>query len=191
MTTVVLLHSALGLTQHVHDWADALRADGHHVETPDLFGGETFRDVDPAVAFVDGAGGSISFVDAAIAQIRDLDGPVVYAGFSLGACVAQLLALRRADAVGAVLVSGLIEPRWLDGPAWPSGVPGQLHRTEGDEWCTADEAAALVESADGELEEHVYPGDAHLFAFEGWREYDSEASHRLYEHLTDFLAAVD
>ncbi|WP_159450212.1 dienelactone hydrolase family protein [Demequina sp. NBRC 110056] len=191
MATIVLLHSALGLTSHVHAWADALREDGHVVETPDMFGGETFHDLDTAVAFADGQGGPPAFVHAVASQIRDMDGPVVYAGFSFGACVAQLLALHRDDAAAAVLVSGLITPEWIDGPAWPTGVPGQLHRTTGDEWCTADEAAALVAVSDGALEDVTYDGDAHLFAFEGWHEYDAEASHRLYERMTDFLASLD
>ncbi|WP_084039136.1 dienelactone hydrolase family protein [Demequina sp. NBRC 110053] len=191
MATIVLLHSALGLTSHVHAWAEALRDDGHVVETPDLFGGETFHDLQSGVAFADGHGGPPVFVEPAIAQIRDIDGPVVYAGFSLGACVAQLLALRRDDAAAAILVSGLISPEWLESEAWPPGVPGQLHRTESDEWCTTEEAEALIAASGGELVDFVYPGDAHLFAFEGWSEYDSEASHQLFEHVTDFLATLE
>lgn len=191
MATIVLLHSALGLTRHVHDWADALRGDGHAVETPDMFGGETFADLDSAVTFADGEGGPPAFVRPVIAQIRDIDGPVVYAGFSLGACVAQLLAMRREHAAGAVLMSGLIAPAWLDGEQWPEGLPAQLHRAAGDEWISDDEAAALLAFTGGACEEFVYPGDGHLFGFEGWQDYDDEASHRMYEHVSDFLGGLD
>lgn len=191
MTTVVLLHSALGLTRHVHDWADALRSDGHHVETPDMFGGETFHDLDTAVTFADGEGGPPAFTRPVIAQIRDIDGPVVYAGFSLGAGVAQLLAMRREDAAGAVLMSGLVSPAWLEGEEWPAGLPAQLHRAAQDEWVTDDEAAALVAFTGGACEEFVYPGDGHLFGFEGWPDYDDEASHRMFEHVSDFLGGLD
>jgi dienelactone hydrolase len=191
MATIVLLHSALGLTQHVHDWADALRGDGHAVETPDMFGGETFLDLDSAVTFADGEGGPSAFVRPVIAQIRDIDGPVVYAGFSLGACVAQLLAMRREHAAGAVLMSGLIAPAWLDGEQWPEGLPAQLHRAAGDAWVSDDEAAALVAFTGGACEEFVYSGGGHLFGFEGWQDYDDEASHRMYEHVSDFVGALD
>jgi dienelactone hydrolase len=191
MATVILLHSALGLTRHVHDWADALRSEGHHVETPDLFGGQTFGDPDTAVTFADGEGGPPAFVNAALAQIRDTDGPVVYAGFSFGACVAQLLAMRRDDAAGLVMISGLIAPHWLDGEEWPAGLPAQLHRTAGDEWVSEEEAQALLAFAGGDCEDFVYPGDGHLFAFEGWPEYDADSSHRLYERVNDFLGTID
>jgi dienelactone hydrolase len=43
MAEVVLFHHALGLTPGVVAFADALRATGHTVHTPDLFGGRTFE----------------------------------------------------------------------------------------------------------------------------------------------------
>ena len=190
MATVVLLHSALGLTRHVHDWADALRGDGHRVETPDMFGGETFHDLETAVTFADGEGGPPAFVRPVVAQIRDLEGPVVYAGFSLGACVAQLLAMRREHAAGLVMVSGLIAPAWLDGEQWPAGLPAQLHRAAGDEWVSAADARAVLELAGGSCEEFVYPARGHLFCFEGLADYDDEASHRAFEHMSDLLGAI-
>ncbi|WP_284328279.1 hypothetical protein [Demequina litorisediminis] len=56
MATVILLHSALGLTSQVRDWAESLETEGHTVHTPDLFAGRTFTDVDSAVDFADGEG---------------------------------------------------------------------------------------------------------------------------------------
>lgn len=191
MATIVLLHSALGLTQHIHDWADALRGDGHHVETPDMFGGETFADLDSGVTFADGEGGPPAFTRAVTAQVRDIDGPVVYAGFSLGACVAQLLAMRRDHAAGAVLMSGLIAPAWLDGEQWPAGLPAQLHRAAEDEWVPEDEVEALLDFTAGACEDFIYPGDGHLFGFEGLAEFDDDSSHRMFERLSDFAGGLD
>ncbi|MFN3866514.1 MAG: dienelactone hydrolase family protein [Demequina sp.] len=191
MATVVLLHSALGLTHHVHEWADALRADGHHVVAPDMFGGETFLDTDPAVAFVDAQGGPPAFVDAVIAQTVDLDGPRVYAGFSLGAAVAEILALTRPDATGLIVMHGAISPAWIGVDTWPPGLRAQLHNASQDPWLEPEEDAAFLTLAGGACETFVYEGDGHLFAFEGWREYDAEAAHLMHERVADFLASLD
>ncbi|PKQ27303.1 MAG: dienelactone hydrolase [Actinobacteria bacterium HGW-Actinobacteria-4] len=190
MTQVVLLHSALGLTQHVLDWAEALREDGHTVVTPDLFGGEVFGDLDAGVEKVDGEGFA-SFVAVARGQVAGLDGPRVYAGFSLGGGVAEVLALQDPQAVGLVVVTGAVSPAWFDITAWPAGLAAQLHAANGDPWLEPDENAALVALADGACEEFEYSTDGHLFAFEGWHEYDEDASHLLFERVSDFLAALD
>jgi len=191
MATVILLHSALGLTRHVHDWADALRADGHAVETPDMFGGETFHDLDAAVAFVDSEGGPPTFVHAVASQIHDVDGPVVFAGFSLGGGVAEILALTRADASGLVVMHGTLSPAWFGIDSWSPGLRAQHHYMADDPWVEREEREAFAALAGDALEEFVYPGDGHLFAFEGWHEYDAEAAHRLYERFTEFVSELD
>lgn len=48
MTDVILFHHAHGLTEGVGQFADQLRAAGHHVAVPDLYDGATFE------SFVDG-----------------------------------------------------------------------------------------------------------------------------------------
>ena len=118
MAQVVLIHSALGLTDHVGDWAYMLRADGHHVVTPDLFGGRTFTDLDAAVEFVDAEGGPPAFLAQAVAQSARLKGRRVYAGFSLGGAVAEVMALTRDDAAGWSSCTEQCRPR---GSASPNG----------------------------------------------------------------------
>jgi len=59
MATVVLFHSALGLRPAVHDFADALRAAGHEVHTPDYYDGETFDTVEDGVVKRDALGMAI------------------------------------------------------------------------------------------------------------------------------------
>ena len=191
MATVVLLHSALGLTQPVLDWADALREDGHVVVTPDLFNGETFTDIDAGVAKVDTTGGPPAFVDVAIHQSRGIPGPRVYAGFSLGAAVAEILALTRDDAVGLVVMHGAMSPAWFGATAWPDGLRAQLHIAADDPWADADDDAAFLALAGDHCETFVYPGDGHLFAFEGRGEYDADAAEAMFERVTDFLAEFD
>lgn len=191
MATVVLLHSALGLTHHVREWADSLRADGHHVVVPDMFGGETFHDTDTAVAFVDAEGGPPAFVSTVLSQTIDLDGPRIYAGFSLGGAVAEILALTRPESVGLIVMHGAMSPAWFGVEAWPDNLRAQLHYAADDPWVEADENEAFLALAGDQCETFIYEGDGHLFGFEGWEEYDADAAHEMHEHVTDFLAELD
>ncbi len=191
MAQIVLIHSALGLTDHVHDWADMFRADGHDVVTPDLFGGRTFDDLDTAVDFVDTEGGPPAFVPQAVAQASRLKGPRVYAGFSLGGAVAEVLALTRDDAAGLVIMHGAMSPAWIGVTEWPNGLRAQLHYARNDAWVEPEENAAFLALAAGACEEFVYEGDGHLFAFEGWSEYDQNSAEQMFERVGDFLAEFD
>jgi dienelactone hydrolase len=47
---VIVFHHALGLTDPVRRFAEALRNDGHTVHTPDLYGGRTFETIDAGMA---------------------------------------------------------------------------------------------------------------------------------------------
>ena len=51
MAEVVVFHHVQGLTDGVRAFADELRADGHTVHTPDMFGGRTFPTIDDGIAF--------------------------------------------------------------------------------------------------------------------------------------------
>lgn len=190
MANIVLLHSALGLTRHVQDWATTLRGDGHTVVTPDLFDGLTFTDLDDGVAHVDSEGMG-AWVSKARTLTAGLSGPRVYAGFSLGGAVAEVLALTDPDAEGLIVMHGAIAPAWFDIDAWPADLAAQLHYARDDEWADPDDNAAFMALAGDACEEFVYPGSGHLFGFEGWREYDSEASHLMFERVGDFLAQFD
>lgn len=190
MTTVVLLHSALGLTRHVRDWSEAISGDGHVVLTPDLFGGVTFADLDTAVDHVDSAGME-HWVAVAREAVRTVRGPRVYAGFSLGGAVAEALALTDPDASGLVVMHGAVNPAWFGVAAWPGGLEAQLHYAASDPWVDPDENAAFMALAGEACQQFVYPGAGHLFGFEGWHEYDDEASHRMFEAVTEFVEELD
>ena len=56
MASIVLFHSALGLTAGVKELAAELARDGHDVQTPDLFDGETFLTVEDGVKKRDALG---------------------------------------------------------------------------------------------------------------------------------------
>ena len=195
MATVVLIHSALGLTSHVKAWADALREDGHDVIAPDLFDGRTFADVDEAVAFTDELGLG-HWVRVAAEATAGVTGPRVYAGFSLGGAVAEVLALTQPEASGLVLMHAAVSPAWFEIERWPAGLTAQLHYAALDPWMEEPETSALLELAAASgaadaIEVFEYEGARHLFAFEGYREYHEEAAHELFERVTDYLAGLD
>ena len=191
MAEVVLFHHVQGLTPGVVAFADDLRAAGHTVHTPDLFGGRTFTTIDDGMAFAhDASAGDVdSMADAAVG---DLPGALVYAGFSFGVMPAQRLAQTRPGARGALLVDACVSltADWSFGQ-WPTGVPVQIHGMDHDPIFTGDgdlEAAReLVEIVGPEAELFTYPGDQHLFADRSLPSYDAEAAALLTQRVLNFL----
>ncbi|MGF1428099.1 dienelactone hydrolase family protein [Kitasatospora sp. LaBMicrA B282] len=189
MTEVVLFHHAQGLTPGVIAFADALRAAGHTVHTPDLFDGRTFATVEAGVDHARQLGfGEV--VERGVRAAEGLPAEVVYGGFSLGVLPAQQLAQTRAGARGALLFEAVV-PVTEFGEAWPAEVPVQLHAAAHDPYFTEDlEAAkALVgEAAAAEL--FLYPGDRHLFTDSSLASFDPDATRLVTRRVLDFLAAL-
>jgi len=190
VTEVVLFHHIQGLTTGIVAFADRLRAGGHTVHTPDLFGGRTFGSIAEGQAFVEEAG-----MDELRAQGRaqadDLPGALVYAGFSFGVVVAQELAQTRPGAKGALLCYSCVPTEYFGG--WPAGVPVQVHGMDADpifvDEGDLDAARALVAEAGGaaEAELFLYPGDDHYFADSSLPSYDEKATELLLERALAFL----
>jgi dienelactone hydrolase len=91
MAEVLLFHHAQGLTPGIRAFADDLRADGHIVHTPDLFGGRIFPSIEEGLAYIE----KIGFDDLRKCGVRIADClpfDLVYAGFSFGVLPAQQLA---------------------------------------------------------------------------------------------------
>ena len=189
MAEVLLFHHAQGLTTGVLAFADDLRADGHVVHTPDLYDGKTFTDLDEGVGHAREVGfGTIAERGRAVAE--GLPQQLVYAGFSLGAMPAQMLAQTRPDAKGALLFSGAV-PASEFGDSWPRGVPLQIHMMEADEWAQEDLPAARELVAENDRAElFLYPGDRHLFADNSLPDYDEGAARLLLERVLAFLRLV-
>lgn len=194
MVTVVLFHHVRGLTPGVQAFADALRAGGHEVRTPDLFDGQLPATLAEGVALADRLGDEL---DARVERVvGELPAAVVYAGFSLGAGIAQRLAQTRPGALGALLYEAClpVTGEWAVGP-WPAGVPVQIHGMDGDAFFAGEgdlEAArGLVAAAGPRLAElFTYPGDRHLFTDSSLASYDDEATGRVLERSADFLARL-
>jgi dienelactone hydrolase len=191
MAEVLLFHHVLGLTPGVTAFADRLRAVGHAVHTPDLFGGRTFGTIDEGVTYADEIGfGRI--IERGVAAADDRPAALVYAGFSMGVLPAQKLAQTRLGARGALLFESCVPAsEFADG--WPAGVPVQIHGMDADRFFVGegdiDAARSLVAEAAAttRAELFTYPGDAHLFADESLPSYDPESAALLTRRVLDFL----
>ena len=107
MAEVLLFHHVLGQTPGFHEFADALRAAGHTVHTPDLFDGRTFASIAEGVDHAN-AIGFATVVERGVAAADGLPAALVYAGFSLGVMPAQRLAQTRPGARGALLLEACV-----------------------------------------------------------------------------------
>jgi dienelactone hydrolase len=187
MAEVVLFHHAQGQTAGFLAFADALRAAGHTVHAPDLYEGRTFPTLDAGVAHAKQVGFDTLGERGRLAA-ESLPNEVVYAGFSLGAMPAQMLAQTRPGARGALLFHAAFPTSEFGGP-WPQGVPLQIHMMEADEWVQEgdlDAARELNRTIDG-AELFLYPGGRHLFADNSLPDYDERAAALLMQRVLAFL----
>ncbi|WP_377639545.1 dienelactone hydrolase family protein [Oryzobacter terrae] len=191
MAEVVLFHHVQGLTPGVHALADAFRAAGHTVHTPDFLDGATYGSIEEGFAAVKAKG--FQARDAWAQEVAaGLPAEVVYAGISLGVMSAQRLAQTRPGARGAILLEACVPPSEFGGP-WPGGVPVQVHGMEQDPFFGLEgdlEAARDLVAAvdDGEL--FVYPGDVHLFTDSSLPSSDPQATALVVERALGLLARV-
>ena len=190
MTELVLFHHAQGLTDGVRTFADALRAEGHVVHTPDLYDGRTFGSIDEGVGHAKEIGfGTIA--ELGRAAVADLPERIAYAGISLGVMCAQELAQTRPGARGAILFSGCFPPSEFETP-WPKALPAQIHMMENDEWVLEgdlDAARALSEEAEA-VELFLYEGDRHVFIDPSTADHDEAAASLATERVLKLLDAV-
>ncbi|WP_320064149.1 dienelactone hydrolase family protein [Micromonospora sp. RTGN7] len=184
MSDVALFHSVYGLRPAVLAAADRLRAAGHRVVTPDLYGEPAVDTVEAGFALLDKVGKQTT-LDRARAAVAGLPPDTVMAGFSFGVWVAaELLAERPAAALlllhGIAGTPGAVRP----------GLPVQLHLADPDEYEPQDEVEAwqrAMTAAGADLSVYRYPGPGHLFTDPGVPDYDAAASELTWERVLTFL----
>ncbi|MGI5125956.1 dienelactone hydrolase family protein [Pseudonocardia sp. CA-107938] len=188
MAEVLLFHHVLGRTAGVEALADDLRAAGHTVHVPDLYGGRTFTSIEDGFAY----GQTVDQAALADAAAAELPADIVHAGISAGVMHAQRLAQTRTGARGAVLIEGCLPltGEWAVGP-WPDGVPVQIHGKDADPYFAGegdlDAARELVETVGPDAELFLYPGDGHLFVDRSLPTFDAGATQLLVSHVVEFL----
>jgi dienelactone hydrolase len=190
---VLLFHHAQGLTRGCLSFADRLRAAGHVVHAPDLYEGKIFTALTDGVRYAEQVGFDTILERGRLAADSLPDG-IVYAGFSLGALPAQMLAQTRPGAKGALLFHSSV-PTAEFGRPWPQGVPLQIHMMDADEWALPpnedlDVARQLDETTES-AELFLYPGDRHLFADDSLPDYDQDAAALLTKRSLSFLDDIE
>lgn len=189
MTTLVLLHSALGKTPGIEAIADRYRAAGHTVFAPDFYEGRTFTTAEAGVGHAQEVGFS-QLVDRVAAACAKLPDEIVFAGLSLGAGIAQQMGKNDSRARGALLFHGGGFPKPT---RWQESVPVQIHFSVDDEWRDAETPQILMESAaraGAQAEYFLYPGGSHLFSDPLVSDYHEDSAKLLHERALAFLERV-
>lgn len=184
MSTILLLHSAMGLRPAVTEFAEALEQRGHTLVVPDYYEGEVFDDADAGIEYRDRVGAKTLF-KRILPVVEKLPDDAVLSGFSLGSAFAQTLAATRGQSRGIVLMHSVAAPFGR----WP-GPPVQVHRYEVDDWIDTDDLAALrasVEAEGASFEDFVTPGKGHLFTDVHGPDGDAEATAKTIERIDALL----
>ncbi|MET8411944.1 dienelactone hydrolase family protein [Streptomyces sp. NPDC005195] len=187
---IMLFHSTYGPRPAVRAAADRLRAAGHEVWTPDLFEGRTFETVEEGMAFKDEIGKVELLKRAVLAAAPYSDRGLVYAGFSLGASLAQTLALGDEKARGLLLLHGTSD---IAENASVDELPVQLHVAEPDQFETDDWLGAWylqMRRAGAEVEIYRYAGAGHLYTDPELPDYDAEAAEATWRVALGFLDSL-
>jgi dienelactone hydrolase len=187
---IMLFHSTYGLRPAVRQAADRLREAGHDVWTPDLFEGRTFETVEEGMTFNTEIGKDELLKRAVLAAAPYSERGLVYAGFSLGASVAQTLALGDDKARGLLLLHGTSD---IAPNATADELPVQLHVAEPDPFETDDWLSAWylqMGRTGADVEIYRYAGAGHLYTDPDLPDYDEQAAEATWRVALGFLDAL-
>ncbi|RKN30731.1 dienelactone hydrolase family protein [Micromonospora musae] len=185
MGHVVLFHSVYGLRPAVLAAAERLRAAGHQVSTPDLYGVPAAETVEAGFALLEKIGQDVVLGRAAEA-VAQLPPDTVLAGFSMGAGVAGALLAERPATAGLLLLHGTGGSPAAVRP----GLPVQLHLADPDSYEPpeeVDEWGTAMTVAGAQLEVFRYPGVGHLFTDPDVSDHDAAATETTWSRVEAFL----
>jgi dienelactone hydrolase len=195
MTRIALFHSVLGVRPGVLAAANVFRDAGHQVEVIDQYDGRVFADYAEASALAESIGYPV-LMASALRAVADDPGPLVTAGFSNGAGMAEYVAAARGGAAGGVLgslqFSGALPLEMTGVSQWPVATPVQLHYSADDPF--RDDAwvggfVGDVAASGSPIETFLdYPIAGHLFTDASLpEEYDEAAAALAFERALEFL----
>ncbi|MFV2102405.1 dienelactone hydrolase family protein [Micromonospora sp. LOL_024] len=185
MRHVVLFHSVYGLRPAVLAAADRLRAAGHRVHVPDLYGAPGVDTVEQGFALLDRTGRQ-NVLDRARAALDGLPPETVLAGFSMGAGVAGALLADCPDTAGLLLLHGTGASPETVRP----GLPIQLHLADPDAYEPPEEVDQWqreMNSVGADLAVHRYPGAGHLFTDPAVADHDPAVAELAWGRVLAFL----
>jgi dienelactone hydrolase len=177
---IALFHSVYGLRPAVLTAADALRAAGHAVATPDLFDGRTARSLAEGFAISADVGWA-TIMRRAHDAVRGLPADTVLAGLSMGVGVATELLAGRPGTAGLLLLHGI-------GPVRHE-VPVQVHVGGADTMFPAAEVADWQRTVPT-AEVFTYRTAAHFFTDPGVDDYDESVAHLAWQRAIRFVGSL-
>ncbi|MDA3630496.1 dienelactone hydrolase family protein [Saccharopolyspora sp. WRP15-2] len=187
---ILLLHSSYGLRPAVHAAADRLREAGHEVHVPDLFDGRTAETVEDGQHISEEIGRD-ELLRRAVQVAAPLSARgLVYAGLSMGAAMAQTLALADEKARGLLLLHGTSD---IAENAEVDDLPVQLHVADPDPFETDDWLNSWylqMQRAGADVEIYRYPGAGHLFTDPDLPDHDAEAARKAWAASLDFIDSL-
>ncbi|MEU7110308.1 dienelactone hydrolase family protein [Streptomyces sp. NPDC046182] len=187
---IMLFHSTCGLRPAVEAAAERLRAAGHQVRVPDLFGGQTAETVEEGMELQKSIGKEELLKRAVLAAAPYSDRGLVYAGFSFGASVAQTLALGDEKARGLLLLHGTSD---IAESASVDDLPVQLHIADPDPFESHDWLTSWylrMGKAGADVEVYRYPGAGHLFTDPDLPDFDEAAAEQVWAVALAFLDSL-
>jgi dienelactone hydrolase len=185
MSQIVLFHSVYGLRPAVQTAADRLRAAGHRVVTPDLYGEPAADTVEEGFALLERIG-TATVLERARAAVDGLPADTVLAGYSMGAGLAGALLADRPGTAGLLLLHGI----GGDPATVRAGLPVELHIADPDGYDPPAEVDAWereMTAAGAAVTVHRYPGLGHLWTDPDLPEHDATATDLTWERALAFL----
>jgi dienelactone hydrolase len=184
MTHVVLFHSVYGLRPAVTDAAARLREAGHEVRTPDLYEGRVAQEVEVGRGIREEIG-IPELLRRAAAAVEGSPAATVYAGFSMGAAIADHLARLDPGAGGLVLLHAFGD---AEAPSQPT-CRAQAHVSADDPFLSEDDERAWLKAYGPLAKAYTYSGGGHLYTDPGLPDYDPRAADLTWQRVLAFLAA--
>ena len=185
MASVVLFHSVLGLRQVEREAADRLRAAGHTVCLPDLFGGARTDNLDEGFAIKARIGWD-TIRSRAMEAAQALPEDAVLAGVSMGAGVVAEIWPCRPKTAAVLLLHGLADvPQTAR-----QGTPVQVHVSAADEFFPLSEVRdwqSVAQNAGLSVEVFTYKRAGHYFIDRTLLDYDGAACAALWSRILKFL----
>jgi len=186
MAAVALFHSVYGLRPAMFATADRLRAAGHTVLTPDLYGLPAADDLAAGFALAQRVGFP-AMLARARAALQDLPPDAVLAGISMGVSVVDVLLPERPATAGVLLLAsatgsfGGVPPRLRAQLHVADPDPDFVPPAAVDRWISGMTAAAAI------FEVYRYPGVAHLWFDEDLPGHDPLAADLVWHRCEEFL----
>jgi dienelactone hydrolase len=188
MTTVIILHSVLGLRPVEQDAAERFRSRGFAVALPDLYAGRRTESLDQGFQIMAEVGWPV-VCQRALEAMASLPGSTILAGFSMGAGVIGSVWGERPESKAVLLFHGVADiPRNVR-----SGLRVQTHLASVDRFVPAEQRelwAGTARTAGLLTETHSYPDTGHFFTDFNSADYKADASELAWTRALAFLKSV-